>query len=189
MISLAMPIEQDVRTLRQVEFLAPHYEVIMIGYGDPSSLPQNVVWKPIDHRSSRLRRLYEISLLAVGKILPIAYDIYLSTRPRYRQTIRYTVESQADAYHACDWAALALCAEAAKIHPAPIFFDADEYWTLENESSRPWRLFFAPLIVHTMQKYTPSIGVATTLSPPFVELYRSEYGLATEIMLCVPSYI
>ena len=78
---------------------------------------------------------------------------------------------------------------AAKIHPAPIFFDGDEYWTLENESSRSWRLFFAPLIDHTMKKYVGSIAAATTLSPPFVELYQQEYQLDTEIMLCVPGYV
>ncbi|MEP7293137.1 MAG: hypothetical protein ABI835_15245, partial [Chloroflexota bacterium] len=186
---MAMPIEQDVRTLRQVEFLSPQYNITLIGYGNPTGLPQNVTWKPIQRSANRLRRLYEIALLALGRVVPAAYDIYLSTRPHYRQTVRYATDSQANVYHACDWAAIALCAQAAKIHPAPIFFDGDEYWTLENESSRSWRMVFAPLIRHTMNKYVGSIAAATTLSPPFVELYQKEYHLDTEIMLCVPSYV
>lgn len=188
MISLALPIEVDPRTSRAAVYLSRNYNVTLIGYGIPPKDWNHIAWKSIDRHISKIRLILELFLLLLGRIFPAAYDLWFASRPRYQQALRYALDAKADVYHACDWATLALCVKAAKGTGAKVFFDADEYWPLENETSRAWHLFFSPLIDHTLRKYASEIDAATTVSRPIAQRYKDEYKFDADILFNVPDY-
>ena len=187
-ISLALPIESDPRTLRQVEYLSKQYHIILIGYGKFQPHLSNVTWKAIDRTTSRARWLYEYLLLLVGRLVPPAYEIWLKTRPRYHEALKYAVEARADAYHASDWAALYVAVEAARQAGAKVVFDADEYWPLFDETRLLWNLFFAPLIRYSLRRCAPSVTMTINVSQPIAERYKAEYGLDYLLVYNVPEY-
>lgn len=188
MISLALPIEVDPRTSRAAVYLAHDYNVTLIGYGTPPINWNDIHWKPIDRQTSKIRLIVELLLLVLGRVLPAAYDVWFSSRPRYQQALRYALEAKADVYHACDWATLVVCVKAARQTGAKVFFDADEYWPLENETSRAWQMFFSPLIDYTLRQYASEIDGATTVSRPIAQRYKDEYQFDAEILFNVPDY-
>jgi len=187
-LSLAMPIQNDPRTGRQVEALANDNEVTVIGFGAPPPA-WRITWKEVELHTSRLRRLYEMLLLLLGWVTPWFYERYFWTRPRYRQCLAHALEAQADAYHASDWAMLPIAVRAAKAHNAKVVFDIDEYWPLFEESSRMWRWFFAPFVDYIFRHYSPAIDRAITCSPPFIERYHQEYGIASILIVNAPPYV
>lgn len=187
-ISLALPIEIDPRTGRHVEVLSQHFDVTFVGFGAPSPTWQ-VAYKPIDVSSGRLRRLFEMLLLIIGRLIPYAYEVYFWTRPRYRQSLAAAVEARPDAYHAADWATLAVAARAAQVTGAKVVFDIDEYWALFDESKRLWLWFFAPLIRYTLKKYEKHVDASITVSRPFAERYEKEHGWKPIIATNAPYYV
>lgn len=187
-ISLALPIEVDPRTSRQAVYLARDYEVTLIGYGTPPSDWHQINWRPVHRQTSKLQTLFEILLLIAGRIFPFLYDFWFDTRSRYNQALNYALESKANVYHASDWATLVLCVKAARQLNARVFFDADEYWPLENESNPLWRIFFSPLIAYTLHQYAGSIDAATTVSQPIAQRYKNEYNIDAAVLLNVPDY-
>lgn len=184
-----MPIENDPRTGRQVEYLAPHYDITVIGFGKPSEAWTNIGWKPVSLQASALSKLLDVLLLLLGRVIPAFYDLYFRQRPRYRQCLQYALETHADAYHASDWAMLPIAVEAARQNNARVVFDIDEYWQLFEESNRLWLLFFAPLIRHVFAKYAQSVDAAITVSPVFVQRYRDEYQLDSILVYNAPEYV
>lgn len=136
-ISLALPIETDPRTGRQVNIGSEHFDVTFIGFGVLPSTGR-IDYKPIDMGTSKLRRLWEMFLLILARFVPSIYEIYFWTRPRYRDFLRYAIEARPDAYHAADWATLAVAARAAQVTGGKVIFDIDEYWALFDELKRLW---------------------------------------------------
>lgn len=185
-LSLALPIETDPRTGRQVEALIPLYDVTVIGFGAP--VWDSVAWRPVDLHTSRFRRLFEMLFLLLGRLLPIFYEIYFWNRPRYKQALKYALDAKADVYHASDWAVVPIAARAAKANGAQVVFDIDEYWPLFEESSRLWLLFFAPFTHYILKRYSRFVDRSITVSPPFVKRYKDEYGLDCIIAYNAPEY-
>jgi glycosyltransferase involved in cell wall biosynthesis len=183
-ISLSLPIQVDIRTIKQIEYLAPHYDLTLIGYGDPSAIADRVEWRPIDREESGGRKLLERALVLGGRLLPPLYDVWYRQRPRYQQALTYARASGADAFLAEDWAALP--AAVAARSQQPILYDADEFWTSEGESSRLWVLFFAPLIRHFLRQTAPHIAASMTVSQPIADRYAQEFGLKPILVYNAP---
>jgi glycosyltransferase involved in cell wall biosynthesis len=188
-ISLSLPIETDIRLLKQIEYLASHYDTTVIGYGDPTRTKEYIgEWMPIDRAQSSTRQIVERAIIFAGKLFPMLYDIWYWQRPRYRQALQYARTSRADAFLADDWAAIPIAARAAKDNQ-PIVFDADEYWPGEVESSRAWKLFFSPLIVHIMRKHIGVVDASTTVSKPLADRYYEEFRLEPILVYNAPKYV
>lgn len=185
-ISLALPIETDPRTSRQVEYLSRKYSVTLIGFGNPSANWSNVTWKPINRHTGKIRLIIELLLLVLGRFLPGFYEIWLRTRPRYRQALIYAIESKADAYHASDWATLYIAGEASRRCQAKLVFDADEYWPLFDETSKLWMLFFSPVIRYVLKKYSHDVDMTINVSEPIAQRYKAEYNLDYLLVYNVP---
>jgi glycosyltransferase involved in cell wall biosynthesis len=132
-----------------------------------------------------VRRIFELVLLVLARIVPRLYDTYFWTRPRYRQALDAALAANADAYHACDWAMLPIAVQAAAIHGVPVSLDADEFWPSVG-SSRLWIFFFAPLVRYILCKYSSNVVLTTTVSQPFVERYKQEFGLDCHIIFNAP---
>jgi glycosyltransferase involved in cell wall biosynthesis len=187
-LSLAMPIQNDPRTGRQIEQLLQDYHVTVIGFGQPYPAWNQITWRSINMEAHRVRRIWEMILLVLGRLFPALYGLYFWTRPRYRQCLHYALQANADAYHAADWAMLPIAVKAAQHHHARVVIDLDEYWTLFGESSRLWLLFFSPLIHRTFQQYAAAIHLAFTVSPPFQDIYQRTYGIQCELILNTPPF-
>jgi hypothetical protein len=185
-ISLALPIEIDPRTSRQVEYLAKEYDVTLIGFGKPSKDWTHIIWKPVDRHVSRLRFVAELVLLILARLIPSLYDVWLNIRPRYRQALAYALESRADVFHASDWATVSVACEAKRRTGARVVFDNDEYWPLFEQSNRLWTLFFSPLIKYVLRKYSREVDASITVSKPIAERYQQEYGLDSILIYNVP---
>lgn len=184
LLSYALPIETDPRTGRQVEALLLDHEVIGIGFGTPTQV--SLTWKAIDMATPRWRRLLEMALLALGKLIPAAYDLYYWTRPRYRQGYAAALAAAADVYHASDWGVLPIAVQTAKAHGAKVVYDIDEYWPLFEESSRLWAIFFGPLVRHVERRCCPQVDRAMSVSPAFSALYRADHGLESILVYNAP---
>ena len=182
-LSLAMPIENDPRTGRQIDALLPDHDLTIIGFGAP---PDSVTWKPVGMATPAWRRLWEMTLIAIGRIAPRAYDLYFWSRPRYAEAFRHALDARADAYHASDWAMLPIAVRAARAHGAKVVYDIDEYWARFGESSRLWSLFFAPLTRHLEGRAIPGVDRAMTVSPAFVDRYQAEHGLDSILVYNAP---
>ncbi|MDZ4765416.1 MAG: glycosyltransferase [Chloroflexota bacterium] len=175
-ISLALPIEVDIRTIKQIEYLAPHYDVTLIGYGDPKAIADLVAWRSINRTEGVARRLIERALVFAGKLIPALYNVWYWGRPRYQQAFAYAQASRADAFLADDWAALPIAARAAA-NGQPILYDADEYWVAEVESNPTWKRFFAPLIAYFLRQSAPRIAASMTVSKPIAEQYAQNFDI------------
>lgn len=187
-ISLSLPIEVDIRLIKQIEYLAPHYHLTVIGYGNPERVWDHISsWKPIDRTESPRQKLWERALVFGGRVLPKFYDVWYWQRPRYQQALNCARMARADAFLADDWAAIPLAVTAAG--QRPVVFDADEYWPGEVESSQAWKLFFSPLIRHFLTKYAGKVQASATVSQPMADRYHAEFGLNPILVYNAPKFV
>ncbi len=188
-ISLSLPIEVDIRLIKQIEYLAPHYHLTVIGYGNPERVWDLISsWKPIDRTESRQQKLIERALVLGGRLLPRLYEVWYWRRPRYQQALNCARAAHVDAFLADDWAAIPIAALAAA-GQKPIVFDADEYWPGEVESNRVWKLFFSPLIRHIMKKSMGAVSASATVSKPLADRYHEEFNLNPILVYNAPKFV
>src|SRR5215207_2349188 len=122
-LSLSVPIQIDGRVLRQIEYLSAHYDLTVIGFGEPRFTQANVRWLPINRNDSRFRKMLDYTFLLLGRITPRLYDIWFWNRPRYKQVMEYLSQENADGYLADDWAVNALAVMTAQAKQIPVLFD------------------------------------------------------------------
>lgn len=183
------PIHRDARVLRQVEYLSPHYDLVVIGYGPPVEGYANVEWRPVAVRSNALTRVMGLLWLVLGRILPRFYDFWYWQKPHHKAALRHAEESKCDAYHANDWNTLPVAAKAAKRHGAKLVLDAHEYAPLEFENSRGWRALYAPLVKNVLTKYQAQLDGSMTVSPLIAERYGQEFNFGPIVVLNAPKLV
>ena len=182
------PIRGDGRVLREIEYLSPHFDLGVVGYGDPDPGWQQVEWMGIDRRASRLDNLLTILLLILGRLLPALYEYRYWQRRHYAQALEQVQQQEWDAFYANEWAAVPIAVRAAQKNGAPVVYDAHEFSPLERIDEPLWRLFFAPMVVCTLKRYTPFISAAITVCQPIAERYEQEFGFKPLIVLNTPRY-
>jgi len=188
------PIARDARVLRQIEYLAPHYDLTVIGPGEryQSFVRAGVRWSPIlaVRLDRSLRRLIEkvtgLSLLVAGRLCGPSFERWFWRQPIMNDTLAKAIATGADAFHANDWNALPVAAEAAKQLKARVVFDAHEYAPLEFENRRVWRLVYAPMIEHMLRRYAPAVDASITVAPAIAERYRREFQMDMSVVLNAP---
>ena len=178
------PIYRDGRVLRQIEYLAPHYDLTVIGYGTAPGY--GVEWLPINRHLTLLDKAMTSLLLLAGRLFPAIYDYRYWHRPHYQQALEYTRARQWDAFYANEWAAVPIAVTAAAGNKAPVVYDAHEFSPLEREDHLGWRLFYSPMIRYILQRYTPRISAAITVCRPIAERYEREFGFKPMLVLNAP---
>lgn len=178
------PIYRDGRVLRQIEYLAPHYDLTVIGYGP--SPERGVEWLPINRSLTLIDKLLTSLLLIAGRIIPAIYDYRYWNRPHYRQAREYVQGRQWDAFYADEWAAVPIAVTAAQVNQAPVVYDAHEFSPLEREDHLGWRLFYSPMIRYILKRYTPKIRAAITVCQPIADRYEREFGFKPMLVLNAP---
>jgi hypothetical protein len=210
------PIRQDGRVLRQIRYLSKEYPLTVIGYGSrPEEIesPQ-VVWhsldqdrviageggKPPGQRTgllpvlqkrlegcwTQIRRAGVRTLLFLGRLHPWFYEFWFWHHRYHEAALRLALKSGGNAFHANDWEALPVAAEAVRTNGGRIVFDAHEYGPLELEGRVSWRLFFKPAVLYFVGKYCHMIDRTVTVSTMIAERFRSEFGLDAQVILNTP---
>lgn len=183
------PIHRDARVLRQIEYLSPHYDLMVIGYGPPIEGYANVEWRPVEVRSNAFTRVTGLIWLLLGRVLPRMYELWYWQKLHHKAALRHAKEWECDAYHANDWNALPVAAEAAKHQGAKLVLDAHEYAPLEFENSKGWRALYAPLVNYMLRKHQPRLDGSMTVSPLIAERYGQEFGFAPIVVLNAPKLV
>lgn len=183
---------RDARVLRHIEYLSPHYDLTVIGEGDPLPDYPELEWVRVD-RSERLsgaarlpERLSTAALALLGKVLPRAYDLWYFTRPAYRRLYRAALRCKADAFFANDWETLPAAASAAARLSAKLVFDVHEFAPLEVEESKSWLFWSSPTIRYLLRRYAPRADASVTVCEPIAERYAREYGFSPIVVMNAP---
>jgi len=188
----------DARVLRQIEYLSPHFDLTVIGYGEPPPKWQdnkNVKWltarsiSPDKNLKGWLKKLANRALLVAGKIAPKSYELLYWSQPAYKDALQKAVGSGCDAFHANDWNTLPFAAEAAKRLNARLVFDSHEYAPVEFEEQRAWRIFIAPMINYILRKYAVNADAMITVAPAIAERYQQEFHLSPIVVLNAPGRV
>ena len=209
------PIARDGRVLRQIQYLRPHYDLTVVGYGEPHQdwakdprvrwvqLPDLVPATSFATIKSELKRgnfaplfqrlpleltkqLYRASLY-VGQVFPASYDFSYSVRWQLMKPIKELSAIRHDAYHANDWNTLSLAAAMARRHSARLIADLHEYAPLEFESRKDWWLY-EPMLRNILHKYGPLVDASITVAEPIAERYQQEFGFKPIVILNAPEY-
>lgn len=182
-------ISRDARVARQAQYLAPRFDVVLLGWGPTPAVARlpGVTWHSLPSERSRSTRLAGFFLLALGRLLPAAYTLWHRLRPGYREAMRLALGERCDVYYANDWFALPIAAAGARAHAGRLVLDAHEYSPLEMESSRLWRLLYRPIVLHVLARYAPRCTASVTVSRPIAERYAAEYPLNPIVVLNAPA--
>ncbi len=125
-------------------------------------------------------------LLGLGRCNTRLYEIWF-WRNKYRsKALQYAIQSESDAYHANDWEALPVAAEAAKLKHAKLVFDAHEYAPLELENRWYWKAVFKPTTTYFIKKYVSQINASVTVAPLISDRYKKEFGFGADVILNAP---
>ncbi|MFN8490931.1 MAG: glycosyltransferase [Caldilineaceae bacterium] len=206
-------IARDGRVLRQIEYLAPHYDLTVVGYGAPPApwegqanvrwvqLPQPLSLASAAHGLSagqvrklrpaaawELRRLAFRSSLLLGQLWPSAYATGYALRWHGIRELDELLAVKHDAYHANDWDTLLLAAKAAQRHHARLVVDLHEYAPLQFENQSNWWLF-EPMIRAMLRRYAVGADASLTVTPEIAERYQREFGLEPLVVLNAPDTV
>ncbi len=211
-------IRRDARVLRQIKYLASHYRLSIIGYGDPPDKYDNLIgiqWrfvmppeslessnllmkrniflknigKVVQFLLSKMRKLINSILLGAGHLSPVFYEIWYWKKKHYHSAFEYITQSRCDAILANDWESLPVAVKAAKQLSAKLVFDAHEYAPLQFENKLIWRLFFKKAIIYFLNKYSKQIDASFTVCAPISERYHQEFGLEPIVILNAPEKV
>ncbi|PDW04030.1 glycosyltransferase [Candidatus Viridilinea mediisalina] len=187
------PIAYDARVLRQIKFLLPHYDLIVLGYGDPPALlapHPGVRWISIAQPNWRpLRRLANLGLfLRMGHYWSTFYYLWHMSLNSARDAQRKAGKLRCDVVHANEWEALPLAADLAQRNNCPLVFDAHEYSPLQFTTGSLASRLFAPAISYILHTYGPQVTASTTVCEPLAERYRTEFQLDPMVVMNAPEY-
>ena len=177
-------IHRDGRVLRQIETLAPHYDLTVVGYGPPPV--EGIEWIPIDRALSPLDKVATSLLLLAGRVVPALYDYRYWHRPHYAQAHALLQGRQWDAFYANEWSAVPIALATAETNAAPVIYDAHEYTPLVLADNLAWRWFYAPMLRYLLRRYTPRVNAALTVCQPFADRYAREFGFTPTVVLNAP---
>jgi hypothetical protein len=175
------PIIRDARVLRQISVLQELGEVTTIGYG--AAPPGSTRHLEIDAANNSLPR-------QPAGVLKLATRRLRSAElaaPAAQQALELAgglegdgIEADFDLVVANDARALPVAHRLA--NGAPVWADMHEWAPEEFSDNFTWRTFVAPLMRHNCSVYLARSAAVTTVCEPLAERYRSQYGVATEVV-------
>lgn len=184
------PIHRDSRVLRQIKYLAPYYDLTVIGYGeahpDWKRFP-SLHWLPV--QPSKLKFFLAFFYLLLGKIYPQSYERWYWLKPQHRQALEYLRLLHFDAIYANEWDSLPLAVRAASPLKTPIIFDIHEYTPGQYKASgllKKWLLL--PAVKYLMRRYSTEVTASITVSEPIADRLKQEFQLNPFVVLNVPDY-
>jgi len=181
--------KSTIHVLRQIYYLAAHYDLTVIGHGSPDPAWPDLTWHaiPVATFRSKIERLIWYSL---GRLVPGAYDVWYWRTQRFREAYQFALRSGADAIHANDWQALPIAIEVARRTGARVVFHQHEYAELERADSWIWRMLVSPALRHLLARYTSDphvrLDASITVCEPIAERYRRELSIDPIVVYNAP---
>ena len=168
-------IAQDGRVLRQVQYLSHEYELTIIGHGipHPSYPPGECMhWVEVPRGKRSFHRMIA-DLLRI-----LRYATGLVDRP---EVLKSAISSKCDAYHANNWDALPVAAEAARQNHARLVLDIHESLDVSNG----W--LYYTLNKAVVKRYAKQIDACTTVVSAIANRYRQIFGLDPIVLMNAPA--
>lgn len=185
------PVMRNGRVLRQIKYLAPRYDLSVIGYGDEHPMPELahvVTWHPVARPALLARhRILALVRVAMGRARQKAYERWYWSRPDRVEALAYASANPCDVYLANNWDALPVAALAKR--SAGLVLDAQEYAPLESEEQWRFRFLYAPAIKYVLHAYGPQVDSSMTVAQPIADRYREVFGLDPIIVLNAPEAV
>ncbi len=173
-------IARDPRVMRQIQLLAPQYQVAVAGFG--SQPDATVDFIELQLPKAKLQH----KLLWAGQLLARQFEWHYWGKPYVREGLQLLAGKQFDAILANDISALPLALKLAK--GKPVLIDAHEYTPKEFEDSWRWRLFFGRYSHYLCQRYLPQTAAMTTVCQGIADEYTREYGVRPSVIHNAPPY-
>ena len=182
------PIAYDTRVLRQIEALAPEYNLIVIGYGPPPLRWHNA--PGVKWFSVKPPRLHDKSLaifLLLGLLDPFFYEQWYWLHSSPRQAYTFLHKLSADLIIANESFALPLANRLAAEWNAPLILDLHEYEPLMEDQ---WlkKMLFSPKNRYLLERYAKQVSATMTVAPALAQRYQEEFGFRPTVVFNVPYY-
>ncbi|MFP4324031.1 MAG: glycosyltransferase [Anaerolineales bacterium] len=179
------PIAQDARVLRHITYLAQHFDVTAIGYGENPH--PNITWRAV----RRQRDVYDLGMigltLLLGRIWPRVYRLQFLLRHHYRVARRHLVQSQADVIVANEVVEMVLSVQVARQTGVRVIYDAHEYKPAIRAETSWWRWLMAPFFRTLIRQYASQADLMLTTSPEYARWYATEFGLQPALLRNIPA--
>ena len=177
--------------LRQITYLAPHYDLLVAGYGArPAACDApGVQWVALPEplRYTRIHALRDLLALGVGSRTALGLnDLWHRTRPESLAAWQLLRGESFAAIHANDFHALAVGARLAGSWGARLVVDLHEHSPGEHEQRLVWRWIHADARRALLRRYASQIDAAITVCAPIARLYQNEVGLAPIVIRNTP---
>lgn len=184
------PARTTIHVLRQIDYLAPEYDLTVIAHGEPDLDWPSLNWRAVpEAKPGVASKIVKLASHLAGRIVPACYDRWFWALKRHRMAYEVAVASGADAFHANDWEALPIAVAAARRTGARVVLHLHEY-AEEDRRLGIWRLLVAPAIRYLLQSYisNPDVPIAAsvTVCEPIAERYRREFGLRPIVVRNAP---
>ncbi|MBN2298598.1 MAG: hypothetical protein JXM72_08385 [Deltaproteobacteria bacterium] len=123
----------------------------------------------------------------LGFVIPRAYELsYRFKRWKPHTTaLEYAINSACAVYHANDWKALPVAAQAARSNNGRLVLDLHEY-APEQYGDRNFRMFDARMISYIIRKYAPQVDASTTVADLIAQKYKKKFHLNPVVVLNAP---
>ncbi len=184
------PIARDARVLRQVQCLAPHYRLTVVGFGDKDpfdhSVYPNVRWVGIDRSYTVKDPAAQARDLFLGRFFRGYLVNYLMHYPYWRYAWHIVQSAKFKVVLCNDVDALPLGAAAVKANPeCRLILDMHEYATREYEEdgSDEWFKVRKPLVTGLLKRFAPLAKATMTVSDAFVSLFNKEFGMKKPVVV------
>jgi len=182
------PVRTTIHVLRQIDYLSPHYDLTVIGHGEPDVAWPKVTWHRVPAQTVA-EKVAKLGLYALGRVFPFIYEAWYWSVRRHRLAYELAVASRADAFHANDWQSVPLAVAAARQTGGRVVLHLHEY-AEEGRKFGLWSLLVAPAIRHLLWKSVDDSGVSIdasiTVCEPIAERYGREYGLDPVVVFNAP---
>jgi len=176
----------DIRVQRQIEAARKHYQVDVIAHGEWKP-PEGAHYIPLP-KTILKPSLTSLAMLLFGNMYHPLWEKRYWRQKEYRQAVEIIQKTPYDLIHANDLNALPVAVKAAASNNARVLFDAHEFYLAQGvtkwavESRRPFRKYL-------FNTYGVGISRMITVSAGIANLYFSEFGWKSDIVLNAPHYI
>jgi glycosyltransferase involved in cell wall biosynthesis len=187
------PIAIDARVLRQIDYLVPHFDLVVTGLGEPPptvAADARIRWVGIRLRRRRLAGVLRLPLLVLSRFgSERLFQAWFWSSPTHRAAYRQLVEAlPADVavVHANDWITLPIALRLRRERGSRVVLDLHEYAPLEFEERPIWRLIYPKPISAFLRRSARVVDASITVAPAIADRYRIEFGLDPLVVLNVP---
>lgn len=173
-------VQHDARVLRQIKYLAYHYELTVIGLGESDSNWSkwgNIEWISINQylHNKPASPIFEQIWLTLSRLHKPFYENVYWQQPIYSEIKKIVAKGSYNAIHANDWNTLPIAVHAAASRMCVVFdsHEWEEQWYRQS----------------LIKKYAHKVSATVTVSPPIAQKYKTAYGVEPTVIMNVPELV